>query len=438
MKTTVTIVEMEHHFLYLPVYFARDKKFFAYTPADYDTRIVQAAGATDVDTYRRLSTGEADLAICDPSAIVFGAQAGFIPHVLGGLVIRGAFWAVDTNSPDVSEIGDLAQFGHIVTFLPGTTAHGIACRIVRSAKGEPPIIDSVRPLQELTRLEDLLGEKKSAVALTPDVLRIERSLEANKDWLAVKLALADTLEYGHLLVTAVLARPDFVRQHPTFVKGFLKALQRSLMHASAEDPAVLAYAEEAFNQPREIVARALRRANDAQVWASSVAVTEDLWLNAVQAHYDSIGQIFDEPAKRNAQKLFAQSFKPQIERARRASLELLEHEGERKAPRILWREAAVIAASIFTGICFHSVLQGGLVAQLGLALGIMTLTIVSDRDRPLIWNSVLLVLFGLVWTFRWKLHIASEETYIGTLFVLLILFAEGNFKILRRHKKGPE
>src|SRR6185295_18906194 len=103
----VTIIEMEHHFLYLPVYFARDRAFFEQIPEEYTTKIVQASGATDADTFRRLSRGEADIAICDPCAMIYAAERGFVPAVLAGLISRGAFWAVDTKSADVNELHEL-------------------------------------------------------------------------------------------------------------------------------------------------------------------------------------------------------------------------------------------------------------------------------------------------------------------------------------------
>src|SRR5207253_5353896 len=107
-------------------YFAREMKFFGEIPSHYTTSIQQASVGTDADAYLRLSRGEAQMAICDPCAMIYAAQPSFTPVVLAGLVVRGAFWAVNTHSPQISELDDLAQFRHIVAFHPGTTSYGIA------------------------------------------------------------------------------------------------------------------------------------------------------------------------------------------------------------------------------------------------------------------------------------------------------------------------
>jgi len=431
-EVQVTILEMEHHFLYLPLYFAKAQDFFGYVPGQYRTTIVQAAGGTDADAYRRFAQGEAQLVVCDPCALIYAAQATFRPQVLAGLVIRGAFWAVNGKSPDISELDELAQYERIIAFYPGTTSHGIAKRIVRSAKANAPVIEAVRPLQELTRLEDLVNDKKNAVALSPDILRIERSLEANQEWLSIKLALADTVEYAHLLVTAVIASASFLSAHPTFIRGFLKGLQRSLIHASAEDPAVLSYATDAFNQPPGIVQRALRRANDAQVWAPTVAISEDLWLNAVEAYSDSMGKPFDGAAKRAAQKHFVDAFKGNVEPAQRAALEIL-HSGAPEPSNGSWKGPLLAALGALIGICALLAWQGHASAHLPLALGILSLPVASGpkgMKRIVGWNTLIFILFGVLWVVRWLVHWGSDEAYAGTVVALMVLFAERNFRIL--------
>jgi hypothetical protein len=439
-KIAVTIMEMEHHFLYLPIYFARQMNYFGELPADYITSVEQAASATDADAYKRLSRGEAQIAVCDPCAMIYAAQPDFVPVVLAGLVVRGAFWAVNTHSPEVTELDELAQFSHIVAFHPGTTSYGIAQRIVRAApSGATPVIESVRPLQELTKLEDLVRDKKSAVALSPDVLRIEASKEANQDWLDVKLALAETTEYGHLLVTAVLARPEFVRDHPAFVSGFLRALQRSLIYTRAGHPRVLNYASEAFNRPQNVVRKALTRASDAQVWAASVVVSEDLWLTAVHAHNDSIGQPFDAAAKQQAKKHFSQSFKGQIAASQDAAVALCET--KHAPPPEKWKTPALVVGGIVVGLCSLLAWDGHPFAQLPLALCVACLPTVSNfkRRRSLIrWNSLLFGLFVLLWIVHWKAHWASDEAYMGTVIVLVPLFAEANFRVIFRKREDGD
>jgi len=369
--------------------------------------------------------------------MIYAAQPDFRPIVLAGLVVRGAFWAVNTHSPEVTEFDQLAQFGHIVAFPQGTTSYGIAQRIVRAARpGAVPVIESVRPMQELTKLEDLVRDNKSAVALSPDVLRIEASKEANQDWLDVKLALAETIEYSHLLVTAVLARPEFVRDHPAFVTGFLRALQRSLIFTRAGHPSVLNYASEAFNRPQNVVRKALTRASDAQVWAASVAVSEDLWLTAVHAYYDSIGKSFDVEAKQRAKKHFSESFKPQIAASQDAAVALCE--ASTPPPPDAWKPPVFVASGIVVGLCSVLAWYGHPFAQIPLALCVACLPTIADfRRRSIIgWNAILFGLFVLLWVLHWKAHWASDEAYMGTVIVLIPLFAEANFRFIFR--KSPD
>jgi hypothetical protein len=282
----------------------------------------------------------------------------------------------------------------------------------------------VHPIQELKTLEDFVNENKSVVALTPDVLRMEKSQDAN-GWLKVKLSLADTMEYGHVLITAVLAHPEFANSHPRFVNGFVKALQRSLVHATAMDPQVVEYAREAFNQQPSLVKRALKTANSAQVWASTAAVTEDLWTRAVEAHYDSLGKTWDGVAKAEAQQMFAESFKPHVDRAQQAALELLQDPGKQSRRPQTPTGIITLVIGITIGVSTILAAWKSVVWQLPLAAAIVSAPFAFrlHRKGPLVLNhSLLLIAFCVIWIFHWKMQWASDEAFASISTILIIEF----------------
>ena len=335
----ITIVQMARHFLYLPLYYAHSADFFGFLPPGYKVDVVDAPKKTDVSAYEFLLRSMAEFAVCDPTVLLAKPAPDANPRLLAGLVTNAAFWAIDHKSHPVADLRDLGAFQSIIAFEPGTTSYGIAARVLRES-GSSTLIRAVDPNQELVALTK--SQPGSAVALSPNILEIEHLLEHSSGSYGVDLALAKTVEYGSVLVTALLTRADVIKAHGPFVRALLSALQRAMTHIVLERPSVIEYAHRALNKPEEIVRRALRSANGAQVYPLTLRVSDVHWLSAARAYADASGGVFDDRAAEIARETFRRCVEPNATIVR----ELVEEQllkGIGEAPEDGSRDTGVLA-----------------------------------------------------------------------------------------------
>ncbi len=308
----VQIVQMDEHFLYLPLYFAQEQDFFGRIPPDYAVEVVNARPHTDEQAYRHLmdvaSNDARDVlfAICDPAVILtVDPVSPCTAAVLAGLVTNAAFWAIDHKVRKVSLLRDLAEFDKIISYQPGTTSYAIATRIFLDS-GRTPQIYPVDPKQELQALKK---SPQGWTALSPDILEIEHLLSTDTRF-GIDLVLGQTQEYNNVLVTALISRDDVVRHHPQLVTGLLAALQRGLIAVNAGDRALTTWASRRFNESAELVDRALQKARDAQLFPTTVDISEPQWLNAARTVAETLEKGYDHSAAEQAQAAYATYIAP--------------------------------------------------------------------------------------------------------------------------------
>lgn len=290
---------MDKHFLYLPLYYARDRNWFGLIPEKrYGLSIYEMAGRrSDKGAVKALLDPSSEnehvhFAICDPAAAIGsrGATQAQRPVVLGSLITNASFWAIDTESITVNSLGDLAKYDRIISFPQGSTSFAIARQACCSAGlGDPAIkqkIKPVRPGLELTALMQAVrlnrSSEQKAVALSPNLFGIDRLLYDHTMY-SIDLELGTTTEYSNVLVTALLSRQDVVDDHPELVSGLLKALQVALIHIQGGDhpsytnDAIVEYGSQTFGDDQVRVRSALERAMNGYVFPPTVIISPAQW-----------------------------------------------------------------------------------------------------------------------------------------------------------------
>jgi hypothetical protein len=202
----------------------------------------------------------------------------------------------------------LAKFDTIIAYPEGTTSHGIAKRIYGDANKTPSIIE-VEPGtgEELTRLTSSV---KGTMALTPDILGIDKLMTDHPELYYVDLALGATPEYNNVLVTALLSRIDVVQGHPELVRGLLAAIQHSMLLVRLGDPKVIAFAKDSHGKSEANIIGALSRAADAQVFPATIEASRAHWMNAAKAAADAAGRQWDDAEHDRAGHLFRSAVEP--------------------------------------------------------------------------------------------------------------------------------
>ena len=112
---------MAEQFLYLPLYYARNKNYFGNIPNRYDVNIDLATPRTDERVFKSMmdTQGGANehvhFAVCDPAQCFVYSKNGQ-PVLLASLVTNAAFWAVDRQRHSIRNYFDLAQYDKIISY----------------------------------------------------------------------------------------------------------------------------------------------------------------------------------------------------------------------------------------------------------------------------------------------------------------------------------
>jgi hypothetical protein len=372
------IVLMAEHFLYLPLYYACDNSFFHKLPAGYSLELTTAHPKTDAQAYRQLMDISSDqyrdivFAVCDPTVVLtVNAISGASAAVLARLVTNAAFWAIDHKSRRVQLLRDLGEFDKVISFHPGSTSYAIAQRVFREAGREPSIL-CVDPQQELSKLVE---SPPNWTALSPDLLEIEH-LISNDTRFDIDLALGKTPEYNDVLVTALISRADLVQEHADLVIGLLEAIQTALLIVNSHDPElsrrVTGWASSRFQEPMDVVDRALIKAREAQLFPMTVDINEPDWLNAARTVPEARGEQFDSAFAKRAKDVFTTHVDPYRGLAKKAISTTFVPSPKRKPQPLYFAfgglAMGLVIASIIRKIGLFSQIPSGIYVPLLIAL----------------------------------------------------------------------
>ncbi|MCH7575220.1 MAG: hypothetical protein IIA59_08860 [Candidatus Marinimicrobia bacterium] len=316
IRKKVKIVQMDKHFLYLPVHYAKKCNFFDYIPREFEiTEIITSDKRTDESAYAMLMdttdrNSEIAFAVCDPTVILDmpPRDKNRSPAILAALITNAAFWAVNHKTHRIDNLKDLGKFDKIIAYPPGTTSYGIANRIYHDSRKKQPVDEFVEVVDSGRELLKLTDSEKSTVALSPNPLAIDALIGSSEEY-EVDIALGNTPEYSNVLVTALLSRADIVREHPTLVEGLLKALQRSILLVQFRYPDVVQFTRDYFRYG-ERAEGALRMTSDDHVFPSNIEVSKAHWINAVRAALYAKKEPFGQAGSKRADEVFERTIEP--------------------------------------------------------------------------------------------------------------------------------
>ncbi len=322
----IRILQMGKHFLYLPLYFARENNFFGFLPEDVNIEIDLSDPQTDSGAFEQLmDTSPRNrayvMAITDPVQVLKSdLEAKIQPVVLAAMVTNGAFWAVNHGSRTISALRQLGEFNQILAFEPGTTSYTVASRIAQQsgkATNMSSFIHVVEQGKELLCLNDPTTPE-NVVALSPDLLMIEHMIEEKTA--SIELALGGTPEFNDVLVTSLLSHSNFVNENPDIVNGILAGLQKALLMVRLKNEEVLRFAQDYFNF-HEHVSGAMQRAVAAGVFPLSIVVAQAHWQHAARAYYEAQqnGHEWNTAQEELSLKYFDQCVQPHIAIAQEAA-----------------------------------------------------------------------------------------------------------------------
>src|SRR5205814_1611193 len=133
------------------------------------------------------------------------------------------------------------------------TSYRIATQAFEDA-GEPPRIRQTQPGQELVLLAK---SARGTVALTPNVLDIV-ALDHEYPGHKIEKKLGELDQFAGQLVTAIMARADFVRNNAELVTGVLRGVHIAMERCRTTDEDVVRFATACFTEDRRRIVAALK------------------------------------------------------------------------------------------------------------------------------------------------------------------------------------
>jgi hypothetical protein len=296
-KIRVTILVMDRHFLYLPVYLAQfdhpesgKLPFFGKVPPQYSVEVTlpqRTSDRTDAAVFdalmdARLGSSDIMFAVCDPTVLLGRQDKNAL--MAASLISSSAFWAVNHNAQNVRLVSDLSSFDRIICYGEKTTSNLIARRIVKRDTNKLIVVNST---DEIERLENL-GE--GTLAISPELLKIANLIHGphrpGEKRAEIVLELCTTKEFSNVLTTALFTRAEVVETHPELVSGVLAALQSALLAIHAGHPMVAECARHSYTDTfclDEALAIAIR----GNVFPETIQVRRDRWQRACEFYYIS-------------------------------------------------------------------------------------------------------------------------------------------------------
>jgi len=271
---TVKVAQFNEFFLYMPLYLANAKGFFA--EEGLKIEIINTGG--DDKTFAAVIGGSAMFGIADPTFVAVAKEQGMGGKVIASIVNGVPFWGVAKNSaiPDIKEPAQLNGYS-VATFASPSTAYTLQVDMFEKAGLKPNIKQgSFGTLWTMVET----GQADIALELEPNV-----SVAANQGG-KVLYSLAEV--YGDFAITGVTVSEETATKKPELVQRFVNALQKSETFAHTYPDSVVFYAGKLFPDiDKTVSANAINRIISTNTLPNSVVISEEAWEKAIKLRFDA-------------------------------------------------------------------------------------------------------------------------------------------------------
>ncbi len=277
-KTKITICQWGQALIYLPLYIAVQKGYFA--EEGLDVKITNGGG--DDLSWAAVTSGNAQFGIADPTMVAVQDEQGGVPgKVIGDIVGRVAFWAV-TIDPKVKEIKKPKDFKGttIACFKFPNTANALALKMIQKAglkKGKDVKLVEVN-------YEAVLAQLKNKEANVAMVLEPAASLAVNE---GARIVYSYPQDWGNFSFTGLTTTQKYIDEHPEIVQKVVNALEKAMRYAHSDLQGSVEVGQKAFpDLPKNVIEMAVKRMLDDKTLPEHIAVDNDGWQKALQVNVD--------------------------------------------------------------------------------------------------------------------------------------------------------
>jgi len=275
--TKVTIAQSGQVFLYLPLYIAKTKGFFAERGLDVN---FLSTGGED-NSFAALTAGSAQFAVVNPVAVTRGK--GPAMKVITSLVCAAPYWGLAYRR-DIGEIDEAQEFSGLR--IATQPSPGIDFLLMKETLSQAGLLEKSQMLPVVSdQLQSYLKDGQA------DLMLASEPLAAYAVKQGAHIVYSATRRYGDFAFAGIVTTDEKIAADPKLVQALVLSVAKAIawIHADFEDALQIAHAE--FPQiPVDILRDALHHLIDNKVIPNSAVLRESAWNNAVQL-YRSTGEI---------------------------------------------------------------------------------------------------------------------------------------------------
>jgi hypothetical protein len=311
--------------IYLPLYIAKERGMFEGYLLKHGINRVDIVPPNqneegDINAIKNMhDVNQADnnviaIAIADPTSFLIPEKITTKTdiRVIGALINKPPFWAIDHKQDELNEIGDFRKEFDVVIHNGDEYATGsLIGKRVRGTHGN--IKSEIAGYgEEIEKLKDLSKDTNNqrVVAITTDIISIAKA-EVN-DRLSVNFSFAGERSEFNYITTGILTSKSCCDKYPDILIEIIKIFKTTINELYREEGTVRMVlneiAKEAFNctiteEEHKVIYRLFSRGN---FYDKDLIVSEKLWKNSVALQTDvHFGFMFvteDERQKREQLK----------------------------------------------------------------------------------------------------------------------------------------
>lgn len=281
----VVVNQAFEHLLYLGLYVAKDKGFFA----DEGLDVSIETGGGDDKAFAALASGSAQFAQGDPAFVAIARQRGWDGRVIAMAVDRVAIWGISKKA-SIKPFSDPAGFRNlrVATYPSPNTAYVVQQELLQRAglrEGTDSTIVQVAFGSELAALNN--GQVDIAQTIEPNVSAHELA--------GGTVAFSYPKAWGPLAFTGVMTSQSFIREHPDVVQSFVNAYERAIVYIHTDRRGAMDIAQHRLPQlPRSTLEHAFDRLVSSGSFPAHAAVDPSSWASLLQVRV-KVGDLKEMP-----------------------------------------------------------------------------------------------------------------------------------------------
>jgi NitT/TauT family transport system substrate-binding protein len=284
--THVVVNQAFEHLLYIGLYVAKDKGFFAQQGLDVEID----TGGGDAQAFSALTSGQAQFAQGDPAFVAIANEKGWQGRVVAMAVDRAATWGV-TLDKSIKPFTDPAGFrGRTVATYPNTnTAYVIQKQLDEKAGLKVGKTTKILEVPFGTEIATLHNRQADiAQTIEPNASQVE--LQGG----TVVFSYPDA--YGPLAFTGVMTSKRLIDENPQLVQKFITAYEQALQFIQTDPEGTLAIAQKRLpDLPPDVIKAGLARLVQSGSIPKHAAVNQESWKKLLQIRVD-VGDLHSLPS----------------------------------------------------------------------------------------------------------------------------------------------